>query len=85
MQDLRAYGICRSCFEPYLSHRGCPRCDHDADARVAPIERAGVLPLDLELERQAPELHRLMPRTVFAVVGAALVVLALIAAAMQAA
>ncbi len=83
MQDLRAYGICRSCFEPYLSSRGCPRCDRDADARVAPVQGAAVLPVDLELERQAPELHRLMPRTVFATVGAAIVVLALIAAAMQ--
>jgi hypothetical protein len=84
MDELRAYGICRSCFEPYLSSRGCPRCDHAGDARAAVAEAPAVLPVELELERQ-PQLHRMMPRAAFAVVGAAVLVIALIAVAIQAA
>jgi len=87
MHDLRAYGICRSCFEPYPSHRGCPRCEHDADARIAqPIEPASVLPLDLEPARAPePSLRPPLPRAAFALVGAAVVAIALIAVAIQAA
>jgi hypothetical protein len=84
VQELRAYGICQSCFEPYPSHRGCLRCERGADARVPMAEGATVLPVDIEMERQA-ELHRVMPKAFFAVVGATVVVVALIAVAIQAA
>jgi hypothetical protein len=82
MDVLRAYGVCRSCFEPYDARRGCLRCDRDADARVPVAEAAGVLPIDIEAERQ-PELHRMMPRPLLALVGGAFVVVILIAAAIQ--
>ncbi|HTM19304.1 MAG TPA: hypothetical protein VL172_02315 [Kofleriaceae bacterium] len=84
MDELRAYGICRSCFEPYLSRRGCPRCDGAERAGPAAAEAPAVLPVELELERQA-DLHRMVPRAAFAVVGAAVLVITLIAVAIQAA
>jgi hypothetical protein len=84
MDELRAYGVCQSCFEPYLARRGCQRCDRGADTRTPVTDAASVLPVDIELERQI-EPHRIMPRPVFALLGAALVVVTLIAAAIQAA
>ncbi len=84
MDDLRAYGVCQSCFEPYLARSGCLRCARGADTRIPLADEASVLPVDIEIERQI-EPHRMMPRPIFAVLGAALVVGTLIAAALQAA